>query len=131
MQEERRVANGTEKRKPSGPFTYGENEDSSFARGELRSRGCRDRSPSGNLDLRRFEDPDENFVHLVNSVPTPSGWRAKRAFLQHRSYLLNYLRVLLLKDLIGGGREHVAGMFHADAGTGNTTNMRSARDAIR
>ena len=69
MQEERRVANGTEKRKPSGPFAYGENEDSPFARGELRSSGCRDRSPSGHLDLRCFEDPDENFVYLVNSVP--------------------------------------------------------------
>jgi len=48
---------------------YGENDDSSFARGELRSSGCRYRSPSGNLDLRRFEDSDENFVYLVNSVP--------------------------------------------------------------
>jgi hypothetical protein len=27
--------------------------------------------PSGNLDLRGFEDPDENFVQLVNSVPLP------------------------------------------------------------
>ena len=27
------------------------------------------RSPSGNLALRGFEDPDENFVQLVNSVP--------------------------------------------------------------
>jgi hypothetical protein len=38
--------------KPSGPVACGENEDSSRARGELRSRGRRDRSPSGNLDLR-------------------------------------------------------------------------------
>jgi hypothetical protein len=69
MQEERSVANGAEERKPSGPFTCGENEDSSWTRGELRSRGCRDRSPSGNLDLRGLEDFKENFVHLVNSVP--------------------------------------------------------------
>jgi hypothetical protein len=32
-------------------------------------RGCRDRSPSGNLDLWSFEDPDENFVQLINGVP--------------------------------------------------------------
>ena len=31
----------------------------------------RGRSPSGNFDLRGFEDPDENFVELVNSVPHP------------------------------------------------------------
>ena len=47
----------------------GENEDSSRARGELRSKGRRGRSPSGNLDLRGFEDPNENFVQLVNNVP--------------------------------------------------------------
>ena len=29
-------------------------------------------SPSGNLDLRCFEDPDEKFVEQVNSVPNPS-----------------------------------------------------------
>ena len=69
MQEERRVASGTEERKPSGPFACDENEVSPFARGELRSRDCRDRPPSGNLDLRSFEDPNEDFVHLVNSVP--------------------------------------------------------------
>ena len=68
MQEERSVANGTPKREPSGPVAWGENEDSLRARGELRGRGRRDRSPSGNLDLRGFEDPDENFVQLVNSV---------------------------------------------------------------
>ena len=68
MQEERSVANGTPKREPSGPVACGENEDSSRARGELRSRGRRGRSPSGNLDLRGFEDPNENFVQLVNSV---------------------------------------------------------------
>ena len=70
MQEERSVANGVEERKPSGPFTCGENEDNSWARGELWSSSCRDRSPSGNLDLRGFEDSNENFVHLVNSVPS-------------------------------------------------------------
>jgi hypothetical protein len=62
-------ANGTPKREPSGSVACGENEDSSRARGELRSRGRRGRSPSGNLDLRGFEDPNENFVQLVNSVP--------------------------------------------------------------
>ena len=70
MQEERSVANGTPKREPSGPVACGENEDSSRARGELRSKGRRGRSPSGNLDLRGFEDPNENFVQLVNSVRT-------------------------------------------------------------
>jgi hypothetical protein len=30
------------------------------------------RSPSGNLDLGAFEDPNENFVQLVNSVPPHS-----------------------------------------------------------
>ena len=87
MQEERRVANGTEKRKPSGPFAYGENEDSSFARGESRSSGCRDRLPSGNLDLRRFEDPDENFVYLVNSVPGFSGFTHPQNLLRKRHRL--------------------------------------------
>ena len=68
MQEERSIANGTPKRESSGPVACGENEDSSRARGKLRSRG-RGRSPSGNLDLRGFEDPFKNFVHLVNNVP--------------------------------------------------------------
>jgi len=67
--EERSVANGTPKREPSGPVACGENEDSSWARGELRSRGRRGRSPNGNLDVRGFEDSNENFVQLVNSVP--------------------------------------------------------------
>ena len=79
MQEERSDANGTPKRESSGPVTYGENEDSSRARGELRSRGRRGRSPSGNLDFRGFEDPNENFVQLVNSVPQPSS-KAKVRF---------------------------------------------------
>ena len=70
MQEERSIANGTPKRESSGPVACGENEDSSRARGKLRSRG-RGRSPSGNLDLRGFEDPNENFVQLVNGVPQP------------------------------------------------------------
>jgi len=70
MQEERSIANGTPKREPSGQVACGENEDSSRARGKLRSRG-RGRSPSGNLDLRGFEDPNENFVQLVNGVPQP------------------------------------------------------------
>jgi hypothetical protein len=69
MQEERSIPNGTPEWEPSGPVACGENEDSSRARGELRSRGRRDCSPTGNLDLRGFEDPDENFVQLVNSVP--------------------------------------------------------------
>jgi hypothetical protein len=64
-----RVANGTPKRESSRPVACGENEDSSRARGELRSGGRRGRSPSGNLDLRGFEDSDENFVQLVNRVP--------------------------------------------------------------
>jgi hypothetical protein len=72
MQEERSVANGTPEREPSGPVACGENEDRSWARGELRSRGRRGRSPSGNLDFQGFEDPNENFVQLVNSVPHPS-----------------------------------------------------------
>ena len=38
MQEERSVADGAEEQKPSGPFTCGENEDSSGTRGELRNR---------------------------------------------------------------------------------------------
>ena len=33
-------------------------------------RGRRCRSPRGNLDFRGFEDPNENFVQLINSVPT-------------------------------------------------------------
>ncbi len=37
--------NGTPKRKSSGPVACGENEDSSQARGELRTRGRRGRSP--------------------------------------------------------------------------------------
>jgi hypothetical protein len=45
-----------------------ENEDSSQARGELRSRGRRGRLPSGNLDLWGLEDSDEKFVQLVNRV---------------------------------------------------------------
>jgi hypothetical protein len=56
-----------------GPVACGENEDSSWARGELRSSGRRGRSPSGKLDLRAFEDPDENFVRLVNSALPGSG----------------------------------------------------------
>jgi len=71
MQEERSIANGTPKRESSGPVACGENEDSSSARGELRSRSRRGRSPSGNLDLWGFEDPNENFVQLVNGVPNP------------------------------------------------------------
>ena len=71
MQEERSVANGTPKRELSGLVACGENEDSSRARGELRSRGRRGRSPSGNLDFLGFEDPNENFVQLVNGVPQP------------------------------------------------------------
>ena len=55
------------------PVACGENEDSSKARGESRSRGRRGRSPSGNLDLRGFEDPVKNFVQLVNSVPSLPG----------------------------------------------------------
>jgi hypothetical protein len=74
-QEERSVVNGTEDWELSGPFTCGENEDSSWARGELRSSGCRDRSPNRHLDLRRFKDPNEKFVHLVTSVP-PAGPRS-------------------------------------------------------
>ena len=81
MQEERSVANGTPKRESSGPVTCGENEASSRARGELRSRGRRGRSPSGNLDLRGFEDPNENFVQLVNSVSHPSPRDRMRARL--------------------------------------------------
>jgi len=42
---------------------------SSWARGKLRSGGRRDRSPDGNLDFRGgFEDPNGNFVHLINTV---------------------------------------------------------------
>src|SRR4029434_7588153 len=63
MQEEQSITNGTPKRESSGPVACGENEDSSRARGELRGRGRRGRSPSGNLDLWGLEDSDENFVH--------------------------------------------------------------------
>jgi hypothetical protein len=52
-----------------GAVACGENEDSSRDRGELRDTGHRGRSPSGNLDLWDFEDPNENFVQLLNSVP--------------------------------------------------------------
>ena len=45
-----------------------ENGDNSTARVEVRSNGRRDRSPSGNLDVRGFEDPNQNFVQLANSV---------------------------------------------------------------
>jgi hypothetical protein len=53
---------------PSGPIASGQNEDSSRACGELRSRGRRCRSPRRNLDFRGFEDPNENFVQFINSV---------------------------------------------------------------
>src|SRR5437899_2340574 len=69
MQEERSVANGTPKRESSGPVAGGENEDS---RGLVKNYGVkvrRGRSASVNLDFQGFEDPDENFVQLVNSVP--------------------------------------------------------------
>jgi hypothetical protein len=62
------IANGTSTRESSGPVACGENEDSSQARGELRSRGRRGRLPSGNLDLWGLEDSDEKFVQLVNRV---------------------------------------------------------------
>ena len=68
MQEERRVANGTPKREPSGAVACGANEDSSRARRELRRGGCGDRASSGNLDLWGFENSDEKFVQLINSV---------------------------------------------------------------
>ena len=58
MQEERSVANGTAKRQPSGPVACGEIKNSSQVRGELPSRGRGGRSPSGNLDLGGFEDPN-------------------------------------------------------------------------
>jgi hypothetical protein len=100
MQEERSIANGTPKRESSGPVACGENEDSSRARGELRNRGCRDRSPSGNLDLWSFEDPDENFVQLINSVPiTPITHGLVLAFsllfVFARSFLLSSFRSAL------------------------------------
>ena len=72
MQEERSVTNGISKRQSSGPVACGENEDSSRARGELRLGVAEGRSPSGNFYLRGFEDPNENFVQLVHSVPVPS-----------------------------------------------------------
>jgi len=78
MQEERRVANGTEERKPSRPVACGENEDSLRPRGELWSRSRRGRPSSRHLDLRGVEDPLEDFVHLVNSVPDPPLFQASR-----------------------------------------------------
>jgi hypothetical protein len=65
-----RRANGTPKREPSRPVACGENEDSARARAELRGRSRRGRSPNRNLDLRGFEDPHEDLVQLVNSVPS-------------------------------------------------------------
>jgi hypothetical protein len=52
-------------------------------------------------------------------------------FLKHYFHLLDTLGALLQKDLIGdGSREHMAGMFQAEAGRGNTASVRSTRDAI-
>ena len=70
MQEERSVANGTPKREPSGPVVCGEKSPKTV-RVLVENYGVRTAemsSPTGNLDLRGFEDPDENFVQLVNSV---------------------------------------------------------------
>lgn len=78
MQEERSVANGTEERESSWPVTCGQSEDSSRARGELRSGSRRGRPSSRHLDLWGFEDPLEDFVHLVNSVPDPPLFQASR-----------------------------------------------------
>src|SRR4029453_19155087 len=69
MQEEQSITSGPPKRESSGPVACGENEDSSRARGELRGRGRRGRSPSGNLDLWGLEDSDENFVHSSQQRP--------------------------------------------------------------
>ena len=83
MQEERSIANGTPKREPSGPVACGENENRSRARGELRSRGGRGRPPSGNLDLRGFEDPNQEVCPISQQRPqsrnpvhvlSESGW---------------------------------------------------------
>ena len=62
-----------------GAVAFGASQDSSRARGELRNKDCRDRSPSGNFDLRSFEDPDENLVQLVNSIPNNSNNSQKSA----------------------------------------------------
>jgi hypothetical protein len=52
-------------------------------------------------------------------------------FLQQRLYLLDGLRVLLQKDLIGDVcREHVAGMFQAEAGRATRQPVVSTRNAI-
>jgi hypothetical protein len=53
-------------------------------------------------------------------------------FLQHCFDLLDGRWVPLPEDLIGDGRrEHVTGMFQADAGRGNTASVISTRDTIR
>ena len=69
MQEERSVANGTPKRESSGPVAGGENEDS---RGLVENYGVGVAEVARQVGISTsavFEDPDENFVQLVNSVP--------------------------------------------------------------
>src|SRR5439155_23517124 len=73
-----------------------ENEDSSRARGELRNRGRRGRSASVNLDFRGFEDPNENFVQLVNSVPHPSFLKRLLFYLVISKYKQQAHQLLLL-----------------------------------
>lgn len=67
--QERSIAHGTAKREPSGPAACGESGDSSRAGRKLWSGNRRGSSPSGDLDLRGFEDPDKSLVHLVSGVP--------------------------------------------------------------
>jgi hypothetical protein len=67
MQEERRGADETPKRQRSGVVS-GENEDSSWARGELPSKVAVVACQAG-ISIRRLEDPHVNFLQLVTSVP--------------------------------------------------------------
>jgi hypothetical protein len=75
MQEERSIANGTPKREPSGRLPAVRTK---IVGGLVENYGvgvAEVARQSGNLDLWGFEDPDENFVQLVNSVPSPpSSW---------------------------------------------------------
>jgi hypothetical protein len=52
-------------------------------------------------------------------------------FLQDCFYLLDDLRILLLKDLIrDGGRQHMAGDVPGGRGKGQSAGVRSVRDVI-
>ena len=54
---------------------------------------------AGNVDIRGFEDPDEDFIHLVNNVPT---WRTKvcQDMLRMANSELCCLRRVRVKEVI-------------------------------